>query len=60
MSIPLNGNMDEDSIAWYFTKSLSFSVRSAYYVEWNHNNGNKLNRRDDQGKVNPNPVWDIL
>jgi hypothetical protein len=52
LSIPLNGNMDEDFIAWHFTKSYSFSVRSAYYVEWNHNNGNILNRRDGQGTVN--------
>ena len=27
--------MNEDFVAWHLTKSYTFSVRSAYYAQWN-------------------------
>lgn len=52
--------MTEDFVAWQYTKSYSFSVRSAYYVEWEHQFGAQTRRGDGQGTMNTNPVWDIL
>lgn len=52
--------MTEDFVAWQYTKSFSFSVRSAYYVEWEHQFGAQTRRGDGQGSMNANPVWDIL
>jgi hypothetical protein len=60
LRIPLSENVDEDFVAWHLTKSYSFSVKSAYYLEWNHCNGRRLNRVDEQGPASLNPVWDIL
>jgi hypothetical protein len=31
--MPLNENLSEEFVAWQMTKTYSFSVRSAYYVE---------------------------
>ena len=42
------------------TKPFCFSVRSAYYVEWNHQNGHILTRSDGQGSATTNHVWEIL
>jgi hypothetical protein len=60
LRIPLSENVEEDFIAWHLTKSYSFSVKSAYYSEWNHCNGRRLTRADEQGPASLNPVWDIL
>ena len=58
--IPLSLHLQEDFVAWHFTKNHVFSVRSAYYAEWNHLNGRKLSRADEQGTSICNPVWEIL
>ena len=58
--IPLSLHLQEDFVAWHFTKNHVFSVRSAYYAEWNHLNGRKLCRADEQGTSSCNPVWEIL
>ena len=60
LKIPLSENMQDDFVAWHMTKTHTFSVRSAYYVEWNHQNGHRLSRPDGQGTASPNPVWDIM
>jgi hypothetical protein len=60
LRIPLSAQLEEDFVAWHLTKSYSFSVKSAYYSEWNHCNGRRLNRVDEQGPASLNPVWDIL
>jgi hypothetical protein len=58
LQIPLNENPSEDFVAWQMTKSHSFLVRSAYYVEWNHLNGHRLTRAYGQGTAENNPVRD--
>ena len=60
LKIPLSPNMTEDFVAWQYTKSFSFSVRSAYYVEWEHQFGAQTRWGDGQGAIHANPVWDIL
>lgn len=59
LRIPLSDNMNEDFIAWHHIKSYTFTVRSAYYVEWNHQHGQNLRRGDGQGYSSTNPVWEI-
>jgi hypothetical protein len=34
LEIPLSQNLEEDFVAWHKTKSFTYSVRSAYYLEW--------------------------
>ena len=60
LSIPLSEHMNEDFVAWHKTRSYTFSVRSAYYTEWNHQNGHRLTRSDGRGTSTINPVWEIL
>jgi hypothetical protein len=57
LRIPLSDAMTEDFIAWNNTKTYSFTVRSAYYTEWDHQFGSKIHRQDGQGSVSDNPVW---
>jgi hypothetical protein len=58
--IPLSPNLEDDFVAWHKTKNFTFSVRSAYYSEWEHRYGGRIRRRDGQGASTQNPVWDIL
>jgi hypothetical protein len=51
--------LDNNFIAWHYSKSYTFSVRSAYHLEWNHQFGQKVRRADGQGSVRDNPSWDI-
>ena len=60
LMIPLSEHLQEDFAAWHKTKSFVFSVRSAYYIEWEHQFGARTRREDGQGASNPNLVWDIL
>jgi hypothetical protein len=60
LRISLSQNVDEDFVAWHLTKSYSFSMKSAYYFEWNHINGRRLTRADEQGPTSLNRVWDNL
>jgi hypothetical protein len=57
LRIPLSDAMSEDFIAWNNTKTYSFTVRSAYYTEWDHQFGTKIRRQDGQGSASDNPVW---
>jgi hypothetical protein len=41
LKIPLSEQLIEDFIAWHYTKTYTFSVRSAYYLEWEHQFGAK-------------------
>ena len=41
LRIPISVHLNEDFVAWHKTKSHSFSVRSAYYSEWEHQFGSK-------------------
>jgi hypothetical protein len=56
LRIPVSSNLEDDLVAWHLTKTNTFLVRSAYYSEWNHLNGQRLNRVDHQGVSTTNPV----
>jgi hypothetical protein len=58
MQIPLSSNVDEDFVAWHKTKSFTFSVRSAYYSEWEHQYRSRIRRTDGQGPSRTNEVWE--
>jgi hypothetical protein len=60
LEIPISPNLEDDFVAWHKTKSYTFSVRSAYYTEWEHQFRIKIGRVDGQGSSTTNPVWDIL
>jgi hypothetical protein len=45
-SIPLSAYQTEDFIAWHKPKNFMFSVRSAYYGEWEHQFGSRVRRRN--------------
>ena len=60
LQIPLSESMIEDFIAWHLTKTYTFSVRSAYYAQWEHSFGHQRSRSDGQGSSTNNPVWEIL
>ena len=57
LQIPLNTHMTEDFIAWNYTRSGTFSVKSAYYRELDHQFGSRLTRTDEQGNMQINPIW---
>lgn len=59
LRIPLSDQLPEDFVAWNATKLYCFSVRSAYYIEWEHQFGPRL-RRAPTETSSINPVWDIL
>lgn len=60
LQIPISPNLEDDFISWHKTKSFNFSVRSAYYLEWEHQHGRSGRRYDGEGPARRNPVWDIL
>ena len=57
LKIPLAIGMMEDFVSWNYTKTGIFTVRSAYYTEWDHQHGRKLLRTNGQGTAEINPVW---
>jgi hypothetical protein len=58
LRIPLSSQLDDDFVAWHHTKNYIFSVKSAYYIEWDHQFGSQVRRRDGQGSSQDNPVWE--
>jgi hypothetical protein len=60
LQIPVSQNLEEDFVAWHKTRSFSFTVRSAYYSEWEHQFAHRIRRQDGQGTSRSNPVWDIV
>jgi hypothetical protein len=56
----LSQNLEDDFIAWNKSKNYMFSVRSAYYSEWELQFGARMRRADGQGTVSINPVWSTL
>ena len=42
LKIPLSKHLLEDFVAWHATKPFCFSVRPAYYIEWEHQFGARL------------------
>ena len=57
LAIPLPQFDMLDFVAWSHTKSGIFSVRSAYFVEWDYQHGRKLRRTNGMGRTNFNPIW---
>jgi ribonuclease HI len=57
LQIPLNVQLVEDFVAWHYTRSGTFSVRSAYHREFEHHFGQRLVRSDGQGNINTNTIW---
>ena len=57
MHIPLARTMMEDFTAWHYTKTGTFSVKSCYYIEWEHQHGNKLRRTSEFGSSSNLPIW---
>jgi hypothetical protein len=55
LKIPLAVGMME--VSWNFTKTGIFTVRSAYFLEWDHQHGQKLLRTNQQSTAEHNPVW---
>ena len=54
---PLPMHNMSDFIAWSFTKNGCFTVRSAYFEEWNKQYGRKLQHTNGMGKINVNIIW---
>jgi hypothetical protein len=60
LNIPLATGMMQDFVAWHFNKSGTFSVKSAFYIEWEHQHGLKLRRTSAYGSSSNLPVWKTL
>lgn len=57
LQIRLNTQGLDDFVAWNYTWSGTFSVRSSYHRELEHQHGVRSRRVDGQGVVRLNPVW---
>lgn len=57
LQIPLSQQNFEDNVAWHYTKTGVFSVRSAYYCEWDDQCGSKLGQEGGQSSSMNHPVW---
>jgi hypothetical protein len=60
LHIPLITQLSDDFVAWQQMKNFIFSVRSVYFIEWEHQFGHTTKRRDGQGLDQINPVWEIM
>jgi hypothetical protein len=49
LQILISPNFKDDFVAWHKTKTFTFTVRSAYFTEWQHQFGGRIRRSD--GKV---------
>jgi hypothetical protein len=49
LNISLAIGMMEDFVSWNFTRNGIFSVRSAYFVEWDHQHDRKILRTNNTG-----------
>lgn len=56
MQIPLHVDTIEDFVAWNFTRPRTFSVRSAYHVEFDHQFGHHFLRADSPGSAHINTI----
>lgn len=61
LRIPLSKHLDDDFLAWHKTKTFVFSVRSAYYTEWEHQFGGRVTSTEGSSNVNHvwSPVWNL-
>jgi hypothetical protein len=47
-------------VSWHFNKYDIFMVKSAYYIEWEHQHGRKIRRSNLFGTLCTLPVWKIM
>jgi hypothetical protein len=60
IKILLAVGMMGDFVSWNYTRTGIFSVRLAYFTEWDHQHGRKLLRMNAQSKLSINPVWENI
>ncbi|XP_044958347.1 disease resistance protein RGA5-like [Hordeum vulgare subsp. vulgare] len=60
LQIPLNVEALKDFVAWHYTKSGTFSVRSAYHAELEYQFGRHFSNRNWSGNAQLNGVWKEL
>ncbi|PNT76249.1 hypothetical protein BRADI_1g46382v3 [Brachypodium distachyon] len=60
LAIPLSDNVLEDFVAWEPTQTHTFSVRSAYHAEWNHQFGRRIYDCGGQGAMADHPIWKLI
>lgn len=56
LKFPLSTNGFDDFVAWHYNHSGTFSVRSAYHVEWKHQFGN-MSHQMASSLSGSNPIW---
>lgn len=52
----LSPNGFDDFVAWHYNRSGTFSVKSAYHVEWGHQFGN-MSHNMSSSSGGTNPIW---
>ena len=57
LAIPLPQFDMLDFVGWYLCKNGRFSVKSAYYAEWNCQYGHKITRDTIAGPSQSSPIW---
>jgi hypothetical protein len=57
LNIPLSRRGMDDFAAWHFNKNGIFTVKSAYYVEWEYQHGRKIQRSSLFGSSRSSPIW---
>ena len=57
LQIPINNQGFEDFIAWHFTPSGRYTVRSGYHIQWRHQFGALAGQLALLGCSVLNPVW---
>ena len=60
LKIPLATGMMEDFVAWHHNNNGSFSIKSAYHIEWDFQHGRKLTRTRPHDSSASNPIWRSL
>ena len=60
LQIPIFHQLTEDFVAWHLTKNGRFSVRSAYYKQWEDTYINGNSTMFGIGGSSPHPIWKKL
>ena len=60
LKIPLALGMMTDFVSWHYNKNGVFSVKSAYYQEWDYQHGRKLRRTNLFDATSSDPIWKSL
>jgi hypothetical protein len=58
--LPLPSFEMSDFVAWNLTKNEIFSVKSAYYAEWESQFGQRVNHAQASRMSNPHPMWETI